>query len=135
MMVMRMQGIVTRQLSLWLAIVAVLMGALAPSVSMALGGNGANNAVWAEICTSSDFQPLAPSGEPSVPDSANHLFEHCPYCSLHTPTLGLPPVDLSLALPAPAAELLPALFLEGPGQQHNWTVAHPRGPPVAALLF
>ncbi|MBA4343383.1 MAG: DUF2946 domain-containing protein [Methylibium sp.] len=134
MVPMRMQATVTRQLSLWLAIMAVLMGALAPSVSMALGGNGANNAAWAEICTSSGFQPAALSGEPAAPDSA-HLFEHCPYCSLHTPTLGLPPADLGLALPAPAAELLPALFLVGPGQQHNWTVAHPRGPPVAALLF
>lgn len=130
-----MQATVTRQLSLWLAIVAVLMGALAPSVSMALGGNGANNSTaWAEVCTSSGFQPVAPTGEPASPDSAHQLFEHCPYCSLHTPTLGLPPADLSLALPAAAAELLPALFLEGPRQQHNWTVAHPRGPPVAALL-
>ena len=130
---MRMQATVTRQLSLWLAIVAVLMGALAPSVSMALGGKGANNAAWAEICTSSGFQPVAPSGEPAVPDSAHLLFEHCPYCTLHTPTLGMPPAALSFVLPAAAGELLPALFLVGPAKPHNWTNAHPRGPPVSLL--
>lgn len=113
-----------RRLSLWLTLVALLMGALAPSLSQAMRTPGGVS-TWAEVCSSTPA-----SGQDPAPADAVHLFEHCPYCSLHTPTLGLPPTPLSLALPAELRHPQPMLFLDAPRGQHNWTVARPRGPPA-----
>lgn len=125
----KQEGIVKRQVSLWLAIMAVLMAALAPAVSQAV--RAADPLAWAEVCSAS--AKSAAAGQQAPADGAAHLFEHCPYCSLHSAGLGMPPAALSLALlPALSAEL-PALFLGGPRGLHSWTAAQPRGPPAASL--
>lgn len=113
-----------RRLSLWLTLVALLMGALAPSLSQAMSGPGPQS--WADICSST-----APdSGHEPAPADTAHPFEHCPYCSLHHPTPGLPPSPLRLALPDDLRHEQPLLFLSGPSSQHHWTAASPRGPPA-----
>lgn len=75
----------SRVLTSWIAVVAILMAALAPSISSALGaGNGAS---WLEVCSSVGAKWVQPDGSTSeqAPASGNvHLFEHCPYCSLQS---------------------------------------------------
>ncbi len=113
-----------RRLSLWLTLVALLMGALAPSLSQAMRAQGPQS--WADVCSTA-----APAdGHEPAPGDAAHPFEHCPYCSLHHPTLGLPPSPLRLSLPDDLRHEQPLLFLSGPSGQHNWTAASPRGPPA-----
>lgn len=116
-----------RRFSVWLAIAAMLLGALAPAVSQAV--RAADPLAWAEVCSASS--KTGPAGQqPSPANSAAHLFEHCPYCSLHQPVLGLPPAPTALLLPLAIAEALPSLYLSGPRGQHNWDAARPRGPPA-----
>jgi hypothetical protein len=116
-----------RHLSLWLTIAAMLMAALAPTVSQAV--RASDPVAWAEVCSSTSSS--AKTGQAPV-DNAAHLFEHCPYCSLHQPVLGMPPAPTALQLPLTIAEALPSLYLSGPRGQHNWDAARPRGPPAQA---
>jgi hypothetical protein len=114
-----------RHLCLWLAIAAMLMAALAPAVSQAV--RVADPVAWAEVCSST-----AQAGK-GVPGDVAHLFEHCPYCSLHQPATGLPAPDASLPMPAPSGETLPELCLHGPVGPLPWAAARPRGPPTALV--
>lgn len=114
-----------RRFSVWLAIAAMLMAALVPTVSQAV--RAADPVAWAEVCSTTSGSSR--TGQAPV-DNAAHLFEHCPYCSLHQPALGLPPAPTALQLPLATAEALPWLYLSGPRGQHNWDAARPRGPPA-----
>ncbi|MBL8347401.1 MAG: DUF2946 domain-containing protein [Rubrivivax sp.] len=113
----------------WLALIAVLALALAPTVSRALAfAHG--EAAWAEVCTplGLKLQAVADAGEEAP---AAHLgqLEHCGFCGLSTGAAPLP-VTASADLPsATAAEALPALFLQAPRTLFAWLSALPRAPP------
>jgi hypothetical protein len=115
----------------WLAILAVVMAALAPAVSHALGKS--SPVTWAEICTSTGGKLVAiegdVAGKSSVPGAA-HLLEHCPFCSLHGAAMGMPPAsDLVIAVVAMPADM-PAAFLHATRTLDVWVSAQPRAPPV-----
>lgn len=120
----------SRFLTAWIAVLAILMGAFAPSVSHALGSKG--EASFIEVCTSlgakwveqesSSTQQVPPSGDAQVS-------EHCPYCSIHANTLAVPPAPWALALDPALPELLPTAFLAAPRTLHAWLSAQPRAPP------
>lgn len=116
----------------WLAWVAMLFGASAPTVSRALAAaNGPTG--WIEVCTSTGARWVPLSGvdapaeaPPNPPDSLS--LNHCPFCLLGADRLGLPPAPTTLpwvlgALPAPDQ------VVTGPGcgvfRPHAWS----RGPP------
>ena len=116
----------------WLALIAVLALALAPTVSRALAfAHG--KAAWAEVCTpqglklqevvdTGDEAPAAPAGE----------IEHCGFCGLPTGAAPLP-VTASPDLPAAsAADALPALLRQAPRASLAWLGAQPRAPPLRA---
>jgi hypothetical protein len=122
---------VQRRAVAWLALLALVLGSLAPAWAHALSGSRVP--AWVEVCTAEGPQwvSMGASGSgatgPALP-SAGHT-EHCPYCSLHAPTPGLPPA---------AAEGLPRLarVYSVPGApaqaaQHEpvWLNARPRAPP------
>ena len=128
---MRRRGAM-RDFSLWLAIVAMLAGALAPTVSYALARDAAG---WSPVCTSlgSAWIRTDQSGPVKrVPEPVpSHTFEHCPYCSLHAANLGMPPsAPVLAALPLTYAPhwryvaLAPTLRI--------WSDALSRGPPLAS---
>lgn len=111
----------------WLALVAVLLAALAPAVSHALGG-GTGDA-WVELCTARGSQWVpADSQDPGGPP-ASHAFEHCPYCSLQLPALGLPPAAGPLLLGSPADQASPVARLAVPHARQPRLRALPRAPP------
>lgn len=107
---------------------AVLLAALAPAVSFALGSQlGAN---WVEVCTAEGSKWVQP-GNDEAPASA-HVFEHCPYCTLHTPAIGMPPVPPAQLPIVDAADAVPLAFLAAPRTLHAWASAQPRAPPTSS---
>jgi hypothetical protein len=118
-----------RRLTSWIAALAVLLAALAPALSHALAsGTGAH---WIEICTTqgSRWIQAGEDGTERTPASA-HLLEHCPYCTLHAPALGLPPVPVLVHLPLQLDHAVPLAFLSAPRTLHAWVSAQPRAPPL-----
>lgn len=114
----------------WIACFAVLLASLAPSIAQALqlGGPGA----WTEVCTALGNKLVAVDGSqddsaPSVP--AEHLLQHCPYCSLHVTALGMPPMPLSVPAWVPLDFAVPELLLAAPRTLFAWVTAQPRAPP------
>lgn len=123
-----------RRLTLWIAMLAILFGALAPALSQALEfleGRQAG-ASWVEICTAAGSKLVQFDGGQSQPasDPLAHHLKNCPYCAAHA---GAP------ALPPPAAigfavfgghDVFPLLFYTAPSVQFAWSPAAPRGPPA-----
>lgn len=118
-----------------MAVLAVLMAALAPSVSEALASwRGSAVAYLGEICTAQESRRVTGDssrgagghGDRSVP------FEHCPFCPTHAGSFGLPPSS-SIAIPIVNGDrLAPSLYFRSPRPLFNWATAQPRAPPLAA---
>lgn len=123
-----------RRFAAWLAIVAMLLGALAPTIAQARMG-GSERADWLEICTTTgmvwikaDSGELAQKtdGQPAGSDTS----PHCPWCTLHGGASGLPPVETAAVVPAPLAERPPA-FYRAPLTDTVWAMARSRAPPLS----
>lgn len=117
-----------RQLPTWMAALAILLASLAPSLSHALGRAQAGS--WNEICTAQGSKWIAEKsdGSPSAP-TASHVFEHCAFCSVHAPGLGLPPTPELRPLPIEGHGEFPPAFYAAPRTLHAWVSARPRAPP------
>ena len=108
---------------------AILLASLAPSVSQALGL--AKGGSWIEVCTAQGSKWLQGDwdGSGGAPASG-HVLDHCPYCSLHAPVLGMPPAPgLVAPVPLPGHDR-PLAFLAAPRTLHAWVSALPRAPPL-----
>ncbi len=117
-----------RPFAAWIAALAVLLAALVPTVSHAL--SSARGLGWIEVCSAQGALWLRADGKDAKDaPAAPHLIEHCPYCSLHAPVLGMPPAPQALALAPVAGEMvLPASHGVAPAQA-AWASAQPRAPP------
>ena len=109
----------------WLALVAMLGLALAPSVSHALSAQQSPHP-WTEICSSSS----SGSGEqPGSGGAAMHL-EHCALCGVATSAMGMPPAPIAV-LPTPAgANYVATLFLAAAHSLFAWSPPQARAPPL-----
>lgn len=118
------------RLTVWIACFAVLLSALAPSISQAINGSAAN---WAEICSAAGVKltKIDPAQNPASPapaDKGMH-FEHCPFCFTHAGSVGLPP-SAALTIPVAGSDLpLPSLFYQSPSPLFIWAAAQSRAPP------
>lgn len=121
----------------WLALVAVLLGALVPTVSrvVASGTSGAA-AVFMEMCTPAGRQMVDVSallwkqGEPAPPPPAAAMDEACAYCVLAPPLPLVLALLLALLLYLPQ---VPAVRFLSPFQQspRNLRGLGARAPPIA----
>jgi len=131
-----------RVVHVWIAMLAVLFGALAPAVSHALAAAHPQSGEIL-ICTMDGVKPmlvdaggaLVPPQDMSdnTPDSmADHMFKHCGYCLAQagSPAL-LPPHGFVIAAAMPANRY-PPLFYRSTRALFPWTAANPRAPPAAA---
>lgn len=136
-----------RRWTVWIALAAMLLGALAPTVSHALALARTEAPFMQAVCTGSgirwvpaepiasasasdpDVAPLStdvPAGPASVPD-----LNHCPFCLLIADRLGPPPAasmhffHAESGLAPPDAQ---ALFF----RSVPLTLALPRGPPTCS---
>lgn len=126
----------TRRIAAWLATFAILLAALSPTVSHAMAAVR-GGASWVEVCTATgpalvkvagEPAPAAPAKGGSAPDLAH--FDHCPFCSTHAGTAGLPPAAAALPV-VTGAPTLPELFLRAPRPLFAWAAGQPRAPPTA----
>lgn len=130
----------TRLLSAWIACFAILLNALAPSVSHAMNGQK----TW-EIClndgtrlsgygqlTEENFRALTDRSKPAPQPAEAMNMADCAYCLTHAGSTGLPPVEFALLLPEGAGRSHPPLFYQAPRPLEIWVAAHPRGPPANA---
>lgn len=124
----------TRRLAAWLTMLAMVLGALAPTVAHAIvAAKGGPD--WVQVCSASGMvwvqidddgaHGAGEGGEKSLADAPRH----CPLFNLHG-TAGLPPAPLQpMALapragqpPAPYQPVLTAAF---------WPASQSRAPPLA----
>jgi len=108
----------------WIALVAILGVALAPTVSHAQAGRGAGNP-WAEICSAA-AAPATPQAPPAV-----HL-AHCPLCSHAGADPVLPQAPVVVPARRSARHDLPAAPLRAGTPVRAWAIAQPRAPPTSA---
>ena len=113
----------------WIAVLAILLSALAPSLGYALQMSKGGD--WVEICSTqgNKWVQVGEEGVQHAPAMA-HVLDHCPYCSLHAPSLGLPPATDWARQPSGLAHEVPLAFLAAPRTLHAWLRAQPRGPPL-----
>lgn len=123
----------SRVLTSWVAILALLMAALAPSISQAWSARAGASPI--EVCTATGAQWVQVDGSatdhaPGQGDARTDM--HCPYC-LHQAHAAAMPVTPVVVLPMPAhATWLPTAFLAAPRTLHAWRSASPRAPPPRA---
>src|SRR5664279_3434408 len=106
-------GIISARLASWIAIVAVMFSALAPTISYAFSSNSTPQTLWQELCTAQGTKLIANDAisksikqlasqfpiQPSQDKLGMH-FEHCPYCFSHAGSVGLPPATASFVFVA-----------------------------------
>lgn len=123
--------------AIWVAVCAILLGALAPTVSRWLAhARPASSALaMLEVCVSRPGLPsvIMLKANPYQPakQPIDHLkMDHCPLCVLHADHAGLPPSEVA-AMPVLALrDITPVLFLQAPQPLAVWAAALARAPPA-----
>jgi hypothetical protein len=120
----------------FIALVAMLMMVLAPTMSKVVASERAN-AGLVEVCTAEGMKWVTVSG--AIQPDADHkkgpvpAHDHdgdCPYCSLQT-TKFLTTTTLSFAT-TPLVSLIPPLFYQAPKPLFAWAHSRSRAPPLSA---
>ena len=124
-------GCTARLWSSWIAVLAVLMAALAPSVSHAL--NAKSGSPWVEICSAVGAKWVQPDDAPAdeIPVPAGmHALEHCPYCTPHADALAIPAAPSAALASATPGDESPLALPAAPSPPRAWLNAPPRAPPT-----
>ncbi|MFZ6653734.1 DUF2946 domain-containing protein [Undibacterium sp. TJN19] len=123
------------KLHVWLACLAILFNALAPSLSHALA-MADNKSGWQEICSTTgskfvatDQGKLISKTTKTPADKVTHHLQHCPYCSSHAASFILPATDSMRFAIAGGQAVYPSLFYQSPSPLFSWSRANPRAPP------
>ena len=124
----------TRRFAAWAACLAILMSALAPSVSHALALARGSDIAWMEICSVAGVKLVkadAAVKKAGTPASRDTLAEaaHCPFCSTHAASFALPPAAALVFAVDSGARIRPLLFYRSPSPLPIWTDAQSRAPP------
>lgn len=133
----------------WIALFAMLAGALAPTISRAAAaGDQSGVRYWLEVCSASGSNLIelavadagrygghglvtaAPADGEGAP--AHLALDHCPYCGAQAGTAALPPHDPPPLIVAQRVMRAPTLFLLAPRPLFAWSSARPRAPPFPA---
>lgn len=113
----------------WLLCLAVLLGALMPTLSRALASPNNASAVLAQLCSAGGAARYGIAPADQAPGKQMVVMDDCPYCRVQADLPLLPPMAVASAIPL--APQRPALFYRAPAPLYSWVVAHPRGPPLA----
>ena len=117
----------------WIAFCAILLAALAPSISHALASHQTEPAML-EICTM-DGSKMIQVDDHQNPEPSHHQqsfdhFEHCPFCKTNSVATGLPATTALFVATIAQRATFPALFYQAPSGLYVWTAASPRAPPA-----
>jgi hypothetical protein len=123
----------THRFAAWLAMLAMLLGALAPTVAQAVvasqGGPG-----WVQVCSASGMawiqaDAIDGDGIGNASESMADASRHCPWCNLHG-AVGLPPASAQQPALVHRAEP-PAAPFRSALSAPPWPTALSRAPPQA----
>jgi len=115
----------------WLASIAMLFAALAPSMSQAMAVMSGDT--WTEICSTGGTRIVkvtSATGDVAdhAPSDVGHV-DHCPLCATHAGSFALPPgAGYSVPL-IDTRETHPFLFFQSPQPLATWNRAQARAPP------
>src|SRR5690606_9837763 len=120
-----------RQLTAWLAMLAMVLGALAPTVAQAVVASSDRDG-WVQVCSVSGMVWVQIDADPAEGDSPMTSGSmDCPWCSVHGGAAGLPPVAASAGPLQQQAEPLPVYFRTA-ALRGTWASGLARAPPLAA---
>ncbi|TNC77688.1 DUF2946 domain-containing protein [Janthinobacterium lividum] len=126
----------TRRFAAWIACFAILLAALAPSISQAVANaKQESGSGWAEICSVAGIRFVQIDGLAADEKSGGKAMqmEHCAFCSTHAGSVGLPPTSPVLPLlVASGTAIFPSLYYQSPAPLFMWSTAQSRAPPVLA---
>jgi hypothetical protein len=122
-----------RHLAHWIAIIAVLMSSLAPTVSQAVSLTQNDQNISIEICTTTGVKmthviDLSLSGNA---DESAQSGGHCPLCVVHGNYVLPLNYELSFAKPV-NSNIYPQLFYQSPKPLFAWVALPSRAPPSLA---
>lgn len=124
------------RLTAWIAIFAVLLAALAPSMARAIA-SPRQAMPWSDICTAAGMQQGAPdaapasgSGQPRHPEGLG--FKHCPFCLNPAGPFALPPASLDCLPAADAGARYFPSSATAPAPRFIRIAAQPRAPPAVS---
>ncbi|HRP97710.1 MAG TPA: DUF2946 domain-containing protein [Rhodocyclaceae bacterium] len=125
-----------RSVTAWIAMFAILMAALAPSLAQAVSGVGGDREVRSlEVCTLAGIKlvPLAGAAADPTHDGLPLIaLEHCPYCSTHAGSFALGPADIPVLALQPQRPPRPLPLVDIAHPLVAWSESSPRGPPARA---
>lgn len=126
-----MRYLIKRQFVHLIAIMAILTGSLAPTISQAMTLNDAYKGFTAEICTTSGVKMTQQMGSTPNSEESKNVSNHCPYCLMHG-AYALP-VNNTLTFAKPEShQLHPQLFYQSPKPLFAWVSLPSRAPPSLA---
>ncbi|NVE00555.1 DUF2946 domain-containing protein [Massilia sp. BJB1822] len=131
--------------ALWLSCFAILLNALAPSISHALSLCKGKQRSW-EICLNdgrrlsgngeldyATFQALTDRSKPQkqTPVQTEKMaMEDCGYCLTHAASFAPPPAERPMLAELDGNRLLPFMLYRAPVPLQGWRASIPRGPPA-----
>jgi hypothetical protein len=122
-----------RHLAHWIAIIAVLMSSVAPSVSQAVSLAQHGQGISIEICTTTGVK-MTQVIDASVASDAGESAEangDCPLCVVHGSYVL--PLNLELSFAKPVNNnIYPQLFYQSPKPLFAWVALPSRAPPALA---
>ncbi len=115
-----------------IAILAVLTGSLAPSISQAISVAQDGKGFAVEVCTTAGSKMTVMVGaDQNQEQETKKANEHCPFCIMHG-AYDLP-VNGTLSFAKPEAhQLYPQLFYQSPKPLFAWVSLPSRAPPTLA---
>lgn len=126
-----MRYLIKRQFVHLIAIMAILTGSLAPTISQSMTLNDAYKGFTAEICTTSGVKMTQQMGSTPNSEESKNISNHCPYCLMHG-AYALP-VNNTLTFAKPEShQLHPQLFYQSPKPLFAWVSLPSRAPPSLA---
>ncbi len=122
-----MSNLIKRKFIHLIAILAVLTGSLAPSISQAISVVQDGKCLAVEVCTTTGVKMTVVIADQDSAETKKAT-EHCPYCVMHG-AYALPVnTELSFAQPE-AHQLYPQLFYQSPKPLFAWVSLPSRAPP------
>lgn len=119
----------------WLALLAVLWGALVPTLAQA-AVSGSDRQGWVEVCSASgvlwlrvDGGAEAPTDKPSKPGNMADASAHCPWCPMQG-AAGLPP-EPAQATTVSVRGGVPTTAFTSARPAAVWSPTQSRAPPAA----
>ncbi len=111
-----------------IATFAILMSALAPTISQAFASNDSNKSLATEICSAVGTKLIHVVAIDDQSSDHPLLAEHCPYCAIQATFLPSLNSDLNFAL-RQNNQLFPQLYYQSPKPLFSWLHLPSQAPP------